>query len=469
MSGELFESLYNRAANGQLSTSLGDNVLDVNDTFLSWTGYSREQVVGRGFHEFLTSGSQLLYQTRYQSTLLMNREVREVGLMLSRADGTFLPIVVNAVITTVLGETQERVLISVFDATERQNWEADLLAARRLAESSEARIRVLRDATVAFIESTTEAELADALGRTARDAFAAADAAVIFYDSDGAIRVAYGDHLIETLTRLRHARGASGRPLGREFAVLENLDDAEKVSPDAAAAMRAVRAEALTAVPIVGAAGVLGALVCFFGRTRHFESDELDAHKALARQAATVLERQRLQHELQFLAMHDQLTGLANRNLLRERLSHTLASAERSGRAMSLIFLDLDGFKRINDDLGHRVGDGVLQTVATRINDVVREADIVGRFGGDEFLIVCEDATADAAGLIAARVVDAVRQPIDDLDLGYSVTASVGIASYSPGAASAPTNDSLVRLADAAMYQSKNAGPGRVTVKFVED
>jgi diguanylate cyclase (GGDEF)-like protein len=252
-----------------------------------------------------------------------------------------------------------------------------------------------------------------------------------------------------------------------EVTTLANLAAATAVSSQAAEALRSIRMEALSAVPLIGERGPQGALVLFYGRAREFDELTIELHQALARQAALVLDRIHLQAELQELAMHDQLTGLANRNLLSERLSHALAFAERSGRPMSLIFLDLDGFKIVNDGLGHRVGDAVLQTIAHRINGVVREADIVGRFGGDEFLIICDGADERAAMLVAERVIETVAEPLTELISHNRITASIGIASYLPGSSALPTNDSIVRAADAAMYRSKNSGVGRITLTRV--
>ncbi len=460
MTEESFEQLFQFAACGQLLTDASGIVTVVNETFLDWSGLARDAVVGVPFRDLLTRGSQMFYETRYAPVLRLGGEVREVALELSRADGAILPILVNAI---VAGNSTR---IAVFDSTQRKNYENDLLTARRAAETSESRVRVLQDASTAFFAAWTEEAVAEALLGIAREALVATDGAVVLHDRTGSLRTVAGGHLLQPLLGLWGARPNPTEPPPDNLTVIANLRDAEAISPAGADILRSIRMEAVTVTPLIGARSQLGALVLFFGRERTFDEPTLDLHRALTRQAAQVLERIHLQLELEQMALHDQLTGLANRNLLRERLAHSLAQADRTRRPMSVIFLDLDGFKAINDELGHRVGDDVLQTVATRINGVVREADIVGRFGGDEFLIVCEEADEHVATLIAERVVAVICEPMTDLSGGRTINASVGIASFVPGD-QIPTSDALVLAADAAMYTSKSAGPGRITAVTV--
>ena len=451
-----FEELYHFAACGQLSTDV-DGVIDVvNGTFLEWSGLAREEVVGIIFRDLLTRGSQLFYETRYQPVLKLGGEVREVALELTRADGSRMPILVNAKV--VGGSTR----IAVFDSTERQGYERELLAARRVAEVSESRVRVLQDASTAFLAAETDESLADALLEIARDALIASDGAVVLHEETSTPRLLAGAKFTAPLWGLRGTRPDQAGPLYEEMMVVENMRDAEAMSSEVADILRSIRMEAFTATPLMGTRGALGSLVLMFGRERSFDAASLDLHRALARQASLALGRLRLQAELERMALHDQLTGLANRNLLRERLTLALDRADSEGRAMSIIFLDLDGFKAINDGLGHRVGDVVLQIVAKRLAGVLREGDTVGRFGGDEFLIVCEQADAEAAMLVAKRVIATIAEPIAEMQGDQELSASVGIACFVPGNPP-PTLDALVRAADAAMYSSKSAGLGRIT------
>jgi diguanylate cyclase (GGDEF)-like protein/PAS domain S-box-containing protein len=162
--------------------------------------------------------------------------------------------------------------------------------------------------------------------------------------------------------------------------------------------------------------------------------------------------------ELADQAVHDALTGLPNRVLVAERLEQALARSAQTGSEVAVLFVDIDRFKLINDSRGHAAGDELLVTVAERLRQVVRNNDVVARFGGDEFVVVCEDQTAAfQASLIAARITDVLREPVLVDGQEVFLSASVGIA-VADGAGSP---DSLLRDADAAMYRAKENGRAR--------
>ncbi|WP_035855506.1 sensor domain-containing diguanylate cyclase [Cryptosporangium arvum] len=164
------------------------------------------------------------------------------------------------------------------------------------------------------------------------------------------------------------------------------------------------------------------------------------------------------EQELQRLAFHDPLTGLANRTLFYDRLTHALATHARAERVVALLFVDLDGFKEVNDRLGHQAGDVVLRTVADRLRAGLRAVDTVARFGGDEFAIILEGlSAAPDARRAAERVIADLRAPIDVDGAEARVSASVGIVLSGVGADA----DELIRGADAAMYTAKNSGKNR--------
>jgi len=159
---------------------------------------------------------------------------------------------------------------------------------------------------------------------------------------------------------------------------------------------------------------------------------------------------------LEALALNDHLTGLANRRLLADRMSMALVHARRNRSAMAVVFLDLDGFKQINDTLGHGTGDVLLKMVAERLLATVREEDTVARLGGDEFVIALWHVSgADYAAAVASRAIEAVSQPYDIEGATVSVTTSAGVSIYPEHGEDA---DTLMKNADLALYAAKAAG-----------
>jgi diguanylate cyclase (GGDEF)-like protein/PAS domain S-box-containing protein len=171
-----------------------------------------------------------------------------------------------------------------------------------------------------------------------------------------------------------------------------------------------------------------------------------------------VSERVRLQQALEHQAFHDDLTGLANRALLRDRLDHALARSRRHAATVAVIFADLDGFKMINDTLGHETGDLLLAEVALRLRYSVRDGDTAARLGGDEFAILIDDSSPEDAVATAHRVLDSLREPFEVEGREIFVRASIGIADNHDDALDA---DELLCRADIAMYAAKARGRDR--------
>ena len=176
-----------------------------------------------------------------------------------------------------------------------------------------------------------------------------------------------------------------------------------------------------------------------------------------------ITERQALEDKLERLAQYDSLTGLANRNLFMERLQIALLRRKRSASPIAVMFIDLDGFKQINDTLGHHGGDELLVAAAARMKSVVRGTDTVARLGGDEFTVLLEDMKPPAEnGLAVANKLLAEMQRPFDLTVGQArISASVGLIVLDEAARDTDI-DNLLREADARMYAAKEAGKNRV-------
>ena len=167
-------------------------------------------------------------------------------------------------------------------------------------------------------------------------------------------------------------------------------------------------------------------------------------------------ERKRVEQSIRHMAHHDALTGLPNRALFRDRLTHAMAQADRYHQKLAVMFLDLDRFKAINDTLGHNVGDQLLKIAAERLRSCVRDCDTVARLGGDEFTVVVEDIIEDHdAAAVAQKILDTLSQPFNLYGHEVFISVSVGVTLYPSDDENA---DNLLRNADSAMYRAKEYG-----------
>jgi diguanylate cyclase (GGDEF)-like protein/PAS domain S-box-containing protein len=169
-----------------------------------------------------------------------------------------------------------------------------------------------------------------------------------------------------------------------------------------------------------------------------------------------VTERRRMEQQIKHMGNHDPLTNLPNRNLLLDRLEMALSQAKRSNNLIAVLFLDLDGFKPINDQFGHLAGDHLLQEVARRLQACTREADTVSRFGGDEFVVVLTGMGNEKFVVrIAQKIKNAITKSVDIAGRRVRISSSIGIALY-PSDSTQP--EDLLLTADKAMYEAKRAG-----------
>jgi diguanylate cyclase (GGDEF)-like protein len=212
------------------------------------------------------------------------------------------------------------------------------------------------------------------------------------------------------------------------------------------------------ALPILSHDGsALGALTLFVRDPHEPTVVEAQAIAMATRICGIAIERSQAEERIRHMANHDALTGLPNRTLLSDRLNQVLLHAQRYERGVTVVFIDLDNFKLINDSLGHRAGDDLLKTVAARMVRCVRRTDTVVRLGGDEFVIVLFDQALNDGDITAVieKIRDTLLEPIELNGHTFQVTCSMGLASYPNDGADAET---LLMNADAAMYRAKEMG-----------
>lgn len=190
-----------------------------------------------------------------------------------------------------------------------------------------------------------------------------------------------------------------------------------------------------------------------------FSTEALEGARWLVSQAAIALENAQLHHVVQRQATTDELTGLANRRRFMDALTEEIGRVERFGGSLALLLADIDDFKRINDEFGHHVGDEALRRFAVLLSGELREVDVAGRLGGEEFAVLLPETDRGGALVAAERTRAAIARDELVLPEGVSMrlTASLGVAAYEGGSA-----EGFLRQADAALYRAKAAGKNRV-------
>ena len=210
------------------------------------------------------------------------------------------------------------------------------------------------------------------------------------------------------------------------------------------------------AFPVLDRSKVLGVVEFYSNEIRQPDETLIDVTGAIGSQIGQFLRRKLAEDDLQFIAGHDALTKLPNRNLLNQRLDHALAQAKRHHKQVGIMFIDLDRFKTINDSQGHAAGDAALKEVAVRLQTCLRESDTIARQGGDEFVILIEEIGSPQYFVaVAEKILAALAKPFVLNGVEYHLGASIGISTY-PG--DCEDAESLLKNADIAMYRAKELG-----------
>jgi diguanylate cyclase (GGDEF)-like protein/PAS domain S-box-containing protein len=448
-----YRELYHSTPAMLHTTDMEGRILQVSDYWLSMLGYTRNDVLGRQITDFVTGSSCSIFLEKYIPRMARSGSTRDAECQFVKCNGHVIDALFSAV---SVFDDQDRLLYThsaIVDITARKRAEAAERDQRALAEA-------LRD-TAAALNTTLSLEevLARVLAHVGK---------VVPYHAVNVMMVEEGKaHIV---------RSDGFRELGREeeaIATPVNIADyphlrmiAESGQPVyfsdtiAVAGWDMPWARSYAGAPIMVKRRLVGFINLFSLDPNYYSPDLVSRLQAFADQAAIAIENANLYAEVQRLATLDELTNVFNRRRLFELGERELERSRRYQMPLSAILLDIDHFKKINDTYGHTTGDRVLTGIAAVISRNIREIDLFGRYGGEEFVVLLPQAEFGPAREVAERLRMLVSELSFHTERGeLSVTISLGIAGITAEVHSLAT---LIDRADQAMYAAKQAGRNRV-------
>ena len=413
-----------------------------NGVLLTWNkgaerifGYSAAEMIGNSraclIPEFLKDEDAKIMNHVVEGKATLNRET-----VWQHKDGKFVDVAVS-LSPVIEGDKVVRLTVFVSEITERKRMERALMESERKQRHRAAELKIVLDAVPAAVCIANDPECKSITGN--RMAY---DLLQLPQGSNLAVIGAEGEKP-PTLRMFRNGRALEAHELPVQMAAFRGIE-VRDFEQDVVFDDGSIRHLIGNAAPLRDAGGkVYGAVGAFIDITA----------------------RRNMEEQIRRMAHFDSLTNLPNRILLMDRLEQALAISQRNHSKTSVIFMDLDHFKEINDNLGHHVGDMLLQQVAERIRGALREVDTVSRLGGDEFVMVLPELRhSDDATTIAQKLLRALDEDFFIAGDKLRISPSMGISIYPDHAADAST---LIRIADKAMYHAKQAG--RNTYRFYND
>jgi diguanylate cyclase (GGDEF)-like protein/PAS domain S-box-containing protein len=411
-------------------------------------------LVGRNLHDFVESAARPLVEAQTERRRLGERS--EFELPIRRIDGERRILLVTSTPRRNAAGAFKGTYSVFRDITERQRVEEAL-------RQRGAQLEALREVSLGI---TGQLDL-DALLRTITERavtlFGTNAGELFLYRPDrGVLELAavVGIGASSVGREVGPGEGVAGKVLetGRPF-----VGDQHSLLSEESGSGRSYRWGSALAAPIRWRDEVLGVLGLLSMKSQAFAADDANLLELFATQAAVAIGNARLYAEVERLAVLDELTKLSNRRGLLTVGVREVERSRRFGHPLSLLFLDLDHFKDVNDRFSHEAGDTVLREISRRIVAAVREIDIVARYGGEEFVVLLLETSAQGAHEVAERMRRTIEGTAVPTDRGpVRMTVSVGVAEFGPDAADLET---MIRLADEAMYAAKNAGRNRVVVR----
>jgi diguanylate cyclase (GGDEF)-like protein/PAS domain S-box-containing protein len=415
-----YRLLFERSLAGVYRTAFDGRILDCNPAFCRMFGYaSREEVLG---HSVLSGYFSSADRTQFTDRLQSENGLTNFEQRLTRKDGSVIWVLNNATLIPSKAGSEPVIEGTLTDISERKN------AEERIRQAEEKYRAIFEDAVVGIFQTTPEGRPIS-INRTLAQMHGYDSPEQLLAEVSNVVRQLFVDPT--RMEELRQILSEKGAVTGAEVEVYRR-DGARK----------------WVLVNLRAARDADGQIILHEGTIED------------------ISDRKIAEQRVEFLAYYDALTGLPNRTLLKDRLAKALAGARRRKEKVALLFLDLDHFKIINDSLGHSVGDLLLQAVAERLRNWVREQDTVARVGGDEFLIVLSGVkdVADAA-VAAERIVSEIAAEFVVQDRLLKTSCSLGISVFPEHGTD---GEALTKNADAAMYSAKENGRNNFRF-FTED
>jgi diguanylate cyclase (GGDEF)-like protein/PAS domain S-box-containing protein len=417
--------------------------VDANDTVCRLLGYSREELLAMGPSDLLPISRQEL-EKQFDAMIANPEVLAGLNTVYRRKDGSLMPFESTRRVTRTDGGW---ILIVVSrDLTER----------RRAEERQAVHLRYQQELARFGASALDRRDAAELAEDAVQGVFRALGADIVAYIE----RDAVSGLVVRSASGLEQRHTSAPASFSAQDAVAQVLERGEPALLDGAA--RALpfdwaRPYPCTAiVPVQGEERVQGLLCALSRNAGALGAGECEFLATAANVLSAGLRRIASESQLAFLAQFDVLTGLPNRGLLADRFQRMIAQARRNEKLVGVLFADLDGFKLVNDTVGHAGGDELLKEVGRRLQESVRAADTVARISGDEFAVLLGDlARPEDAALVAQKIIERIAAPIAVQRQEVFVTASIGIAVFPADGDNAET---LLGAADAAMYRAKQSG-----------
>jgi diguanylate cyclase (GGDEF)-like protein len=431
-------------------------ILDANDFFSHWFSSNLPSIVGNKLSEVLGVDEALLSEVFIACT--DNSDLSSKRTILLPDVGGSPSLTVAAV-----PRGNGNAVVTVVDSSRRTSSDDDLARAHAASVRESERLKLLLAASVSFANATSGPELANLLADATRRSFRA-DSASVHLIEGGEFSLAGGHSpLAERWPAQAPPTGLRTMQLGKVLKIVDP-GEAEPILPNVgiATVMQDSGVHSILVAPISDQKTPIGTVACYFTNRRTFDEQAEPLIRALSQQAAQVFTRLRLEEQLRRSAMLDEITGLPTRRLFEQQIHQDKPTT-------AVMFLDLDGFKKVNDDLGHATGDHLLSLVAQRLRAIFRRTDSIARYGGDEFVAIIDATTHDEALTVAERARTVIAEPFPFLPARHRITASIGVAIDERTSDAPLSTDRLIRLADHAMYTAKARGGNTTELERLVD